>query len=103
MAKMTYAFWIPVDNEAQAKTLCAENGLTLRFVRNAPQMMTVPRVKFGPGARPKVARHIRPRLMHCRAVKECTHEEATALNEKLGLVDVKPEESGELVGIPAKK
>jgi len=93
-----YAFWLPVDSAEHAHKLCHEHGLEFRLVRRVPQLMKIPRVKPGWGARPPVARHIGADIFQCRAIKECTEADALALNEKLGYGSVMPEAVGELVG-----
>lgn len=91
---MIYAFWISCDSEQHAREICAENGLTFRHARFAPELRTPQRgfTKFG------ARRHIRGNLMHFRAVKECTPNEALALNEKFGYGETIPEEVGTTVG-----
>lgn len=89
---MTYAFWISADSEAHARQLCSDNGLTMRIFRKAPQMKHPTRVR---PMHPHATRnHVQGEIFHCRAIKECaTPEEATALNDKIGVGAVLPEEA----------
>ena len=90
----TYAFWFPVDHEQHASDLCALHGMQLRLVRKIPQMMK-------PAGRPSSfgsKHHVRPDILQCRALKQCSLEEAKVLHETLGYRDVMPEEVGSLLG-----